>query len=133
MPIVWIIDDDLISRFASNYKFEQSNKRYEVINHASAFEGLLSLKECMNGNKKLPDAILLDLQMPGMDGWSFLAELEQMGVPAKKVHVYILSAFTNSRDRNLAKENPFITGFFNKPLSAANVSSISSEIEDKNN
>lgn len=68
---------------------------------------------------------------PAWTGGPFLAELEKMGLLVKKIHVYILSAFTNSRDRNLARTNPIIKGFFNKPLSAANVKSISCEIEDK--
>jgi len=63
----------MICRYASNYKFEQSRKKYGVIGHSSAFEGLTSLAECLHGNQKLPDIILLDLHM---DGWSFLAELE---------------------------------------------------------
>ncbi len=129
IPIVWIIDNDMICRFASNYKFEQSLKNYEVIGHSSAFEGLTSLEECLHGTKKLPDIILLDLQMPGMDGWSFLKELEKMGAPVKKIHVYILSAFTNSRDFTLAKKHPLIKGFFSKPLSEANVRHMFSGIE----
>ncbi len=132
IPIVWIIDDDMICRFASNYKFKQSLKNYEVIGHSSAFEGLTSLEECLHRNKKLPDIILLDLQMPGMDGWSFLTELEKMGDQIKDIHVYILSTFTNVKDRNLAKNHPLIKGFFNKPLSLANVKRIFSGIGVKN-
>jgi len=129
IPIVWIIDDDMICRYASNYKLEQSRKKYEVIGHSSAFDGLTSLAECLHENKKLPDIILLDLHMPCMDGWSFLAELEKMGVTVKKIHVYILSSFTNTRDRTLAKEHPLIKGFFSKPLSLADVERIFNGIE----
>lgn len=72
-------------------------------------------------NQKLPDILLLDLDMPGMDGRSFLRELEKMDGTVKRIHIYILSAFTSSRDRDLARENPLVQGFFNKPLSTANV------------
>lgn len=131
-PIVWIIDDDIICRFATSYKFEQSHINYEVTGHASAYDGLTSLAECLHGYKKLPDIIVLDLHMPAMDGWSFLAELEKMGPMVKEIHVYILSVFTNISDRNLAKKHPLIKGFFNKPLSAANLDCIYSAIEVKN-
>ena len=81
----------MICRYASNYTFEQSGKKYEEIGHSSAFEGLTSLADCLHGNQKLPDIILLD---PHMDGWSFLAELGKMGVTVKKIHsLYLDWAF----------------------------------------
>ena len=123
-PIVWIIDDDLVSRFAVTYKIEQSSMDFEVIGHPDAFNGLNSLRECLHANNRLPDIILLDLEMPDMDGWSFLRELEEMDGTLKMIGVYILSAFTGSEDRNIAKNNPLIQGFFDKPLNGANVQSI---------
>jgi len=132
IPIVWIIDDDIISRFASKYKFKQSRINYDVFCHSNAFEGLTSLEECLHRSKKIPDIILLDLQMPGMDGWSFLTELEKLGVQVRDIHVYILSTFTNSKDRKLAKKHPLIKGFFNKPLTLANVERIFSGGEVEN-
>lgn len=123
-PIVWIIDDDIISRFAATYKIEQSPEDCEVIAYGSALEGLDCLLERLNARQGLPDIILLDLGMPVMDGWSFLDEMGKMDGPVKSIQVYILSAFTESRDRNLAKENPAIQGFFNKPLNTANVKNI---------
>lgn len=122
----------MICRFAANYKFEQSGENFEIINHSSAFEGLKSLAECLHGNKRFPDIIVLDLDMPSMDGWSFLTELEKMGGPVNKILVYILSTFTNSKDYEIAKEHPLIKGFFNKPLSVANVKHIFSRIEVQN-
>ena len=127
--IVWIIDDDLVAQFATNYRIEQSCENCQIIRHSSSSEGLAFLKECEHGNRRLPDILLLDLVMPGMGGWSFLKELEKKGSPAIKMDVYILSAFTNSNDRSTAKGNPLIKGFFNKPLTKANVDYINSGSE----
>lgn len=132
IPIIWIIDDDMICRFSSNYKLEQSGKNHSVVGHDSAIEALTSLNGCIKKNQNIPDAILLDLNIPGMDGWTFLEELEKMGVPGEKIHVYIVSYFANSRDRQLANEHPFIKGFFGKPLTTANVSCIFNGIDVKN-
>jgi len=122
--IIWIIDDDLVSQFATNYRIEQSFENCQVIAHSGSLEGLAFLRECLHGNKRLPDILLLDLVMPGMDGWSFLKELKKMEGPAKKIEVYVLSAFNNSKDRSTAKGHPQIKGFFNKPLTRANVDRI---------
>lgn len=123
-PIVWIIDDDLVSQFATNYKIEQSFKNCQVIGHSGPLDGLAFLRECQNGNGRLPDILLLDLVMPGMDGWSFLRELKKMGGPAKRIEVYLLSAFDSQNDRSTAKGHPMIKGFFNKPLTRANADRI---------
>lgn len=64
-PIVWIIDDGLISRFATTYKLERTSKNCQVIGHPSAFDGSGSLGECLHGNKRLPDILLLDQDMRG--------------------------------------------------------------------
>src|SRR5680860_286183 len=127
--IVWIIDDDLVSQFATNYRIGQSFKNCKVISHSSSLEGLAFLKECRYGNGRMPDILLLDLVMPGMDGWSFLKELKKMGGSAKKIEVYLLSAFNNSNDRSNAKGHPQIKGFFNKPLTRANVDRINGRRE----
>ncbi len=122
--IVWIIDDDLVSQFATNYRIEQSFKNCRVIGHSGSMEELAFLKECLRGNRRLPDILLLDLVMPGIDGWSFLKELKKMGGPAKKIEVYVLSAFDCPKDRSTAKGHPMLKGFFNKPLTRANADRI---------
>ncbi len=71
-PIFWIIDDDMVSQLAKNYRFEQSSKDCRIMGHYTAFEGLTFLRTVLDGNKKLPDILLLDLVMPGMNGWFFL-------------------------------------------------------------
>ncbi|HDZ14252.1 hypothetical protein LCGC14_1121820 [marine sediment metagenome] len=132
IPILWLIDDDVICRYACNYKLEQSGKKFEIIGHSSAFEGLTSLAAFLHENKKLPDIILLDLNMPGMDGWSFIEEIEKMGDTVSKIQIYILTSFTNLNDRKIAQQHPLIKGFFRKPLSLANVEVIFSGIEIEN-
>ena len=127
--IVWTIDDDMVSQFATNYRIYQSFKNCQVICHSGPLEGLAFLRECQYKNRRLPDILLLDLVMPGMDGWSFLMELKKMGGPAKKIEVYLLSAFDSPNDRSIAKRHPMIKGFFNKPLTRANVDWIYSRCE----
>jgi DNA-binding response OmpR family regulator len=56
--------------------------------------------------------VLLDLMMPIMDGWSFLAELERRG-RAMNVPVIVMSALTEPR---IDHEAHHIVDYFRKPL-----------------
>lgn len=121
---VWIIDDDLVSRFATQYAIEQSSASSNIKIFESAFEVLLVVNDESFYGDDLPDILLLDLVMPEMDGWEFLKGLKKTGKVKKSMRIYILSAFTNYKDRNLAKNHPLIYGYFDKPLSRVSVDNI---------
>jgi CheY-like chemotaxis protein len=63
-----------------------SMEGYEV---ESARNGLEALERC---ERSVPDAIVLDLAMPEMDGWHFLEELYKRGL-RHKTRVVIVSAW----------------------------------------
>jgi DNA-binding response OmpR family regulator len=46
-----------------------------------------------------PDAIVLDVMMPGIDGWEVLSRLKAMGEPVSGVPVLMLTARTGALDR----------------------------------
>ncbi len=123
-PIVCIIDDDLVSQFATRYTIEQSNRNCKVISYDDAEEALTSFTDNLQSQKSLPNILLLDLVMPEMDGWAFLEKIEKLLGNDCHIEVYILSAFQNSKDRIRAKEHPMVRGYFDKPLSKINLDSI---------
>jgi CheY-like chemotaxis protein len=71
-----------------------------------------------NGPEALPDAILLDLNMPGMDGWEFLESLGATGRLALKdpCRIYILTSSIDPADAAKASTYVSVYGFFHKPL-----------------
>lgn len=117
VPIVWIIEDDLVSQFATEYCIKQANSVTTVKSFDNASESIEKLKHCLKSGEGIPQVILLDLVMPEMDGWEFLAEIEQLVGWQDKINVYIISAFAKDKDRDLAKSHPLVQGYFNKPLS----------------
>jgi len=118
---VWIIDDDMVSQFAIKYKIEQSYPYNQVIGFYTVEEALSMIKECAEKQKGLPNKILLDLVLPDMNGWQFLKELEKVHGLIDGLEIYIVSAFSNSMDRKLAKEHAMVMGYFDKPLNKGSV------------
>jgi len=121
---VCIIDDDLVSQFASRYCVEQSISNCRTIVCDTAEEVLNMFAHPFNNEEDVPDLIFLDLVMNGMDGWEFLDKIKTGSKALQKSEIYILSAFSNSKDRTRAKEHPMIKGHFDKPLSRSIVDKI---------
>ncbi|MEM9077297.1 MAG: response regulator [Bacteroidota bacterium] len=125
MPLtVCIIDDDMVSQFATRYCVQQFFTDLEISTCESGEEGLSFCSELFLKNKQLPDIIFLDLVMKGMDGWAFVDELKKQYQKEKFPKIYILSAFAKSHDRGIAKEHPLISGYMDKPLSRIHLESI---------
>jgi len=68
MAKILIVDDDPDMRLAIGSVLQ--SRSYQVIEASDGFEALRKLKE------ERPDMMLLDLLMPGMDGFSVVRELE---------------------------------------------------------
>ena len=125
MPFtICIIDDDLVSQFATRYCVQQYFKDFEIVTCDNGEAGISFCSEYFKDNKKLPDIIFLDLVMDGMDGWTFLDTLKKAYQKVEFPKVYILSAFNKSKDRGIAKEHPLISGYIDKPLSRAHLQGI---------
>ena len=118
---VFIIDDDLVSQFSTRYCLEQYEEDFNIITFGSAEEGLMHCAKCIDEKEDLPDIIFLDLVMGDMDGWAFVQNLQLISEDVKQPQIYVLSAFSNSKDRAIAKENPLISGYFDKPLTKSNL------------
>ncbi|MEX0288064.1 MAG: response regulator [Flavobacteriaceae bacterium] len=127
---VCIIDDDLVSQFATRYSLEQSDHPCSIITCDSTEDCLETFNSFLEENREVPDIILLDLVMGELDGWDFLDHFSKITNWPKKTAIYILSAFTNSKDRAKAKDHPLIHGYFDKPITQNDISEIfSSKVE----
>jgi CheY-like chemotaxis protein len=107
---ILLIDDDMTVNFLHSHMIENE----KITNSLSIAEtGELALKMIA---KETPDLILLDLNMPKMDGWEFLKQYKKMIPPAKRSPIIILSSSANPDDKQRADSSAEITGFYNKPL-----------------
>ncbi len=64
----YIIDDDPVFIFGLKFLLNMENFAQQIKTFANGEEAIAELQK----NKKLPEIIFLDLNMPVMDGWEFL-------------------------------------------------------------
>ncbi|MBZ9728659.1 response regulator [Salegentibacter sp. JZCK2] len=111
---ILIIEDDAVVAIMQkmwiaktfNYKAELFSNGLEAVNFLD--------KELIDK----PDEtylILLDLNMPVMNGWEFLEALEQRDYSAK-VSVIVVTSSKFREDYEKAKESPLVIDFLNKPI-----------------
>jgi signal transduction histidine kinase/CheY-like chemotaxis protein/CHASE3 domain sensor protein len=89
--VMLIIEDD--ENFATILKDFARDKGYKPVVALKGDEGLLYAK------KYQPDAIILDIQLPVIDGWSLLKELKS-DQELSSIPVHIISAFDDIRLHN---------------------------------
>ncbi len=68
---IMIIEDNKDLQDIYKHSFEKYG--YDVVVEGNGIEGITGVVE------QMPDVILLDLMMPGMDGFSFLKKMKEVG------------------------------------------------------
>lgn len=125
--LVWIIDDDWafqIIALNNLSKVGVSIQSRVFENGKEAADALLSSLQS-NAMQNIPDAILLDINMPLYDGWYFLHRLKAIKSDFTfSTRVYLCSSTIDPSDLSQASENDLISMFLEKPVSVATLSSI---------
>lgn len=77
-------------------------------------------KECLEKlKKKRPDLILLDLKMPGMDGWDVLREIRK-NKETKSIPVMMYTTVDKNPDEDMLKERG-VDDYIQKPFDMENL------------
>jgi two-component system chemotaxis response regulator CheY len=127
---VCIVDDDDLFQFVMRQHFERLGMVENIHKFNDGEQALSYIQSLLpQDTDSLPELILLDVNMPYMDGWQFMREFVKLDIPAdKKIRIYILSSSTHESDLQKAKEFPVLAGYLVKPLAKTTIQQILSEL-----
>jgi PAS domain S-box-containing protein len=106
---VWIVDDDQVITYVTNRLLKNVDPTLHVTEFLSAKMALEKLRL----DENCPDILLLDINMPGINGWEFL---EELGRTRHFVNVYMYSSSIDPEDVKRARAYPMVREFLSKPL-----------------
>lgn len=111
MKKILIIDDEQLIVLSTRYALEYFG--YTALESYNGEEGLLK------ANTDQPDLILLDIMMPGMDGWEVLSRLKE-SESTQRIPVILFTAKEYYNGKQLANEKG-AADFLPKPFDPENL------------
>lgn len=118
---VMLIDDNDIDLKINAKLISLANLFEEITICQSGEQALDYLNKYADTPAQLPDFILLDIQMPEMDGFEFLEHYKDFPT---KCPVAMLSSTLDFGDIHRAEANPYVVSLLKKPLSATELASL---------
>ncbi|MFC5284510.1 response regulator [Pedobacter alpinus] len=115
IELACIIDDDPIYVFCTKRIMVLADFCESFLIFHNGKEALDRLSVIIQNDEHLPEVILLDLNMPVMDGWEFLEEFTKIPV-AKQITIYIVTSSIDPEDVEKAKQYDNINNYIVKPV-----------------
>jgi CheY-like chemotaxis protein len=122
--IIWLIDDDEIFRFSAEQLMDMMNFTKQIISFENGADALRAVNELIQNEIQMPDVVFLDVNMPVLDGWQFLEELEKLDLPPN-FRVYMLSSSSDGADLSNASRFPIVQKYLYKPITLGLLAEIS--------
>lgn len=119
--LAYVIEDDAITSTITKLLIKRALHFDEVQTYVNGQRALDRLTAALREEgDAVPDLILLDLNMPLMDGWEFLDAFAALP-HAKDVCVFILTSSIHPEDIEKAQDYKEVRGYFSKPLDNDNL------------
>ena len=120
---VIIVDDDNIVTFIQQKMITNHEIAENPISFNRADMALDYLKSQQEQEKKKDFLILLDINMPNMNGWDFLNCLENHKEKSN-YHVIMVTSSINIRDKKEAEKYSMVKSFIEKPIASSDCEKI---------
>lgn len=114
---ICIIDDDMLYKLLLKKTISNLPISVDITCFSNGKEALDAFSNSAIDASELPDIILLDINMPIMDGWEFMESfVELLPTLPKVIRVYIASSSIANQDIEKAKLYKEISEYLVKPI-----------------
>ena len=111
-----LIDDDSVCNFLNKKTLERTGFVNDIQTVLNGKEAIDLFNSYYQESRQLPDIVLLDLNMPIMDGFGFLEAFKRLPSPDKEnVKIIVVTSSQDPNDISRAKELG-IKQYLTKPL-----------------
>ena len=122
---VLLVDDDTIYQYIASKTLEATGLTGKIITCSNGEEAFHFLEANMNNPQELPDIILLDVNMPVMNGWDFWHAFKNLQSPSlKDIPIFLVTSSVNDADINYAHQFSNVQDYIVKPLAKEKLSTI---------
>ncbi|WP_291140500.1 response regulator [Flavobacterium sp. UBA7680] len=114
-PLFLLIEDNLIDQLVTKKLLKKVLDIDQIFVANNGLEGL----QWIIKNKKICHSliILLDIQMPIMNGFEFLDIFETLNEEIKnEIQIFVMSSTLDQEEINRIKDNIYVKDFLNKPF-----------------
>lgn len=123
-----LIDDDPTTLFLMGRLFQHHGLADTAAPFQSPTDALAFLLQQIPAGR-VPQVVLLDLNMPLISGWDFLDLLQRHeGQLQGHCFVYLLTSSVAPADKARATAHPLVTGFLSKPLNKEKIQQIRAHV-----
>ncbi|MFM6984189.1 MAG: response regulator [Chitinophagaceae bacterium] len=117
LETILLVDDDEATNFLNERIIRMSSFANNIVKANNGIQALEFLKLKINNKHPQPEFILLDINMPAMNGWEFMEAYSQLDESQKaQIIIVMLSTSLNPDDEKRAREIKEINDFRSKPL-----------------
>jgi len=109
---IMVVEDSEADQFLCKIAIEKYNPDVTIL---QAYDGQQAA-EILASSAVDPDLILLDINMPRMDGYEFLEKNHEF-LSEKNIHVVMLTSSNNKKDESRVSEFSCIRRYIQKPVS----------------
>lgn len=128
IKIACVVDDDPLYNFGIKKLFEYSSFAEQSLFYKNGQEAIDGLSEIIEKGLSIPNVILLDINMPIMNGWQFLEEFKNRGMDIHAIQIFVVSSSINQDEINRANAYDCVNGYIFKPLTMDKIQELKEKV-----
>lgn len=114
--LISVVDDDPVFQFLCRTYFTHCSSEAKLLFFSNGQEALTYFDAASLTQEDIPSLILVDINMPLLDGWQLIDELEKKNL-FDNSHIYMVSSSTAESDRGRSLGKKLVKDYLKKPLS----------------